>query len=162
MSFATGTRVQPWRTRAMAGACPLPSLSSWTPGPMVGGRPTWSCWDLTVELARQQARYGRGRPDRKEGDDFQARVQDGFRHLAAADPLHWRVVDASGSVDEVAALVARRWNEPAPVSGSGQKMDVEEGLAGLEARAPAVRALRAAAAKPSMPTCLSALQAREN
>jgi len=63
--------------------------------------------DLTVELARQRLGTVAGDRIEREGDEFQARVQDGFRHLAAADPLHWRVVDASGSVDEVAALVRK-------------------------------------------------------
>ena len=63
--------------------------------------------DLPVELARQRLGTVAGDRIEREGDDFQARVQDGFRHLAAADPLHWRVVDASGSVDEVAALVRK-------------------------------------------------------
>jgi thymidylate kinase len=34
-------------------------------------------------------------------------VHAGFRRLAAQDPLHWRVVDASGTVEEVAALVRK-------------------------------------------------------
>ncbi len=63
--------------------------------------------DLTVELASQRRGMGAGDRIESEGDEFQARVQDGFRQLAAADPLHWRVVDASGSVDEVAALVRK-------------------------------------------------------
>ncbi|HXW81471.1 MAG TPA: dTMP kinase [Acidimicrobiales bacterium] len=63
--------------------------------------------DLPVEVARQ--RRGLSPRDRieSEGDDFLARVQEGFRLLAAGDPLHWRVVDASGSVEEVAALVRK-------------------------------------------------------
>jgi dTMP kinase len=40
-----------------------------------------------------------------EGDEFLRRVHEGFRRLAAADPEHWRVVDADGSVDEVASRV---------------------------------------------------------
>ena len=43
---------------------------------------------------------------------------------------------------------ARRWNEPAPVSASAQKMGAEKGLAGLVGQDAAVRALEAAAAKP--------------
>jgi dTMP kinase len=48
----------------------------------------------------------RGR-DRMEaaGDDFHARVGDGYRRQAEADPDQWIVVDGDGSVDEVAARV---------------------------------------------------------
>jgi dTMP kinase len=61
--------------------------------------------DLPVEIARK--RLGSSHRDRfeSEGDDFLTSVHAGFRLLAAQDPLRWRVVDASGTVDEVAALV---------------------------------------------------------
>jgi dTMP kinase len=36
------------------------------------------------------------------GDEFHARVLDGFRAMAAADPEHWLTVQAIGSVDRVA------------------------------------------------------------
>jgi dTMP kinase len=51
---------------------------------------------------------GRGAVDRMEGEDahFFARVEAGFASLAASDPARWRVVDGSGSVDQVAARVA--------------------------------------------------------
>ncbi len=39
------------------------------------------------------------------GADFHHRVMAGYRALAGADPLRWRVVDGSGSVAEVEALV---------------------------------------------------------
>lgn len=63
--------------------------------------------DLPLEIARE--RLGRSHRDRIEsgGDDFLARVHAGFRLLAAQDPRRWRVVDASGTVDEVAALVRK-------------------------------------------------------
>lgn len=46
-------------------------------------------------------------PDRMEaaGEEFHRRVVEGYRSLAAADPRRWRVVDGSGPVDDVAALV---------------------------------------------------------
>jgi dTMP kinase len=52
--------------------------------------------------------------DRMEaaGDDFHARVTEGYRRLAAADPDRWIVIDGVGSVDEVAARVrdaADKW-----------------------------------------------------
>lgn len=45
--------------------------------------------------------------DRMEaaGDDFHARVADGYRRMAAAHPDRWVVVDGDGSVDEVARRV---------------------------------------------------------
>jgi len=45
--------------------------------------------------------------DRMEaaGDDFHRRVADGYRTLAAADRGRWRVVDGSGTVEEVEAMV---------------------------------------------------------
>lgn len=39
------------------------------------------------------------------GDDFHARVDDGFRALAAADPHRWVVIDGDGSIEEVAGHV---------------------------------------------------------
>ena len=48
-------------------------------------------------------------PDRMEaaGDEFHRRVAEGYRVLAAADPRRWRVVEGSGSVQEVEALVMK-------------------------------------------------------
>jgi dTMP kinase len=45
--------------------------------------------------------------DRMEaaGDEFHARVADGYRRMAAAHPDRWVVVDGVGSVDEVATRV---------------------------------------------------------
>lgn len=40
-----------------------------------------------------------------EGSAFLGRVQEGFRQLAATDPQRWRVVDAAGTVEEVARRV---------------------------------------------------------
>ena len=61
--------------------------------------------DLPVTVTRQ--RLGSSSPDRieAEGDAFLERVRDGFCQLAASDPLHWRVVDAAGTIDEVAERV---------------------------------------------------------
>lgn len=46
--------------------------------------------------------------DRMEaaGSEFHRRVAEGYRALAAGDPARWRVVDGSGSVADVEALVA--------------------------------------------------------
>jgi dTMP kinase len=40
-----------------------------------------------------------------EPDSFHERVRDGYRTLAAADPTRWAVIDASGSIEEVARKV---------------------------------------------------------
>ena len=65
--------------------------------------------DLVVFLdvpASVAAARLRGR-DRMEaaGEDFHARVADGYRELAAADAERWIVVDGDGSVDDVAQRV---------------------------------------------------------
>ena len=65
--------------------------------------------DLVVLLdvpASVAARRLEGR-DRMEaaGDDFHARVAEGYRRMAAAHPDRWLVVDGDGSVVEVAARV---------------------------------------------------------
>jgi len=39
------------------------------------------------------------------GDEFHARVADGYRQLAADDPARWVVVDGVGSIDEVGTRV---------------------------------------------------------
>jgi dTMP kinase len=54
-----------------------------------------------VAAARLQGR------DRMEaaGDDFHARVAEGYRRMAAAHPDRWLVVDGNGSIDEVAVRV---------------------------------------------------------
>ena len=39
------------------------------------------------------------------GDDFHRRVDKGFAEMAAADPQHWIVIDASGLKDDVAQLI---------------------------------------------------------
>jgi len=51
--------------------------------------------------------------DRMEAEDaaFHRRVADGYRALAAADPGRWAVVDGSGTVEEVAALVRKAVDE---------------------------------------------------
>jgi dTMP kinase len=61
--------------------------------------------DLPVTMARQRLRLSS--PDRieAESDSFLERVREGFCQLAATDPQHWRVVDATGAIDEVAERV---------------------------------------------------------
>ncbi|CAN5754971.1 dTMP kinase [soil metagenome] len=61
---------------------------------------------LDLESTEAAARRGPV-PDRMEaaGEAFHRRVEEGFAALAAADPDHWVVVDASGTIDEVADRV---------------------------------------------------------
>lgn len=70
--------------------------------------------DIDVEQALSR-RGGAGR-DRIESEGllFLRRVDDGFRLLAAADPARWRVVDADGTIDQVAERVLRAVSGPGP------------------------------------------------
>lgn len=62
-------------------------------------------------LARARRRQGRdgtaGREDRFEREDlaFHVRVRDGYRALASAEPLRFRVLPARGAIEELRALV---------------------------------------------------------
>jgi dTMP kinase len=60
--------------------------------------------DVSVEQGRSRRSAATDRIE-AEGDEFLERVQAGFRRLAAADPLRWRVVDGCGKVEEVAERV---------------------------------------------------------
>lgn len=59
--------------------------------------------DVPTSVAAERLQ-GRDRME-AAGDDFHARVADGYRALADAEPHRWIVVDGSGSVDEVGARV---------------------------------------------------------
>ena len=70
------------------------------------------CWpDLVVLLdvpaAQLAHRMRRRELDRFErsGPEFYARVAEGFRRLAAADPKRWVVLDGRGSIQDVADAV---------------------------------------------------------
>ena len=70
------------------------------------------CWpdlvvllDIPLDVSRARTRGRRADRLEAEGDDFHARVLDGFRQLAASEPDRWIVVDASDSVGDVAARV---------------------------------------------------------
>ncbi|MEZ5298988.1 MAG: dTMP kinase [Ilumatobacteraceae bacterium] len=71
-------------------------------------------WPDLVILLRVPDDVARQRMERREldrferaGDEFHARVDEGFTTMAAADPDRWAVVDASAPVDEVAATIRR-------------------------------------------------------
>jgi len=61
---------------------------------------------LDVEWSVARVRLG-DQMDRIEGAGaaFHTRVRNGYLELAAADPDRWLVVNADGTVDEVAARV---------------------------------------------------------
>ena len=63
---------------------------------------------LTVAVDTADGRLGDQR-DRMESEDgdFATRVVEGFTALAEADPDRWVVVDGAGSIEEVAARVAK-------------------------------------------------------
>ncbi len=61
--------------------------------------------DLPVSVARRRLSSSHLDRIEAEGDEFLERARSGYRHLAAADPGRWRVVDAVGPVDEVAERV---------------------------------------------------------
>ncbi|HSH59526.1 MAG TPA: dTMP kinase [Acidimicrobiales bacterium] len=62
---------------------------------------------VLVDVPEDVARRRRVGSDRFELEDqaFHRRVADGYRRLAAEDPELWRVVDGTGTVEEVAARV---------------------------------------------------------
>ena len=62
---------------------------------------------LTVPPEVTERRMSKRDLDRFEmaGDDFHTRVDQGFASMAADDPDHWVVIDASGPPDEVTATI---------------------------------------------------------
>ena len=59
--------------------------------------------DVPASVAAERLQ-GRDRME-AAGEDFHARVAEGYRRMAAAHPDRWVVVDGNGSVDEVAQRV---------------------------------------------------------
>lgn len=62
--------------------------------------------DLPVKTGLERAR-NRGRYDRLEQEtlSFHERVRDGFHELARREPERIKVIDATGSVEEIAAVI---------------------------------------------------------
>ena len=82
----------------------LARLDAWATG---GRAPDiYVLLEVPSEVA-QRRRAEAGDRFEAEDDGFRRRVEAGFRELAAADPGHWRTVDGSMSVDEVAAAVLK-------------------------------------------------------
>ena len=84
----------------------LAHLSAWASAGIDPDRVVLLRTGAAVAAERLARRAGDN--DRLEAEDaaFFARVDEGYAALAAADPVRWRVVDGTGSVDEVAARVA--------------------------------------------------------
>ncbi len=80
--------------------------------------------DVPFEVARRR-RSGSGDRFEEESDEFRRRVEEGFRDLAASDPVRWRVVDGTMSVEQVAVAV-REAVEAKPV-GKGVVAPVAQG-----------------------------------
>lgn len=74
--------------------------------------------DPVLGLERATATAG---ADRLEAEDigFHRRVREGFLALAAAEPARFRVIDAAGTVDELAALVFSAIEDLGPVAAAG-------------------------------------------
>lgn len=81
----------------------LRSINDWA----VRGRWPDIVFLLTVSAETTARRMGKRDLDRFEqaGDDFHARVDAGFREMAAADPGRWVLVDADQPVDVVSDLI---------------------------------------------------------
>jgi dTMP kinase len=64
-------------------------------------------FDVTPEHALRRRLTSGGEVNRldTEAMDFHNRVRDGYNALIAQEPARWRVIDASGTPDEVAAQV---------------------------------------------------------
>ena len=67
----------------------------------------WPDVVILLDVPEDVAWACRGAPDRfeAEAEGFHQRVRAGYKALAAADPARWRVVDGSGTVEDVAARV---------------------------------------------------------
>lgn len=78
--------------------------------------------DAPVELgmARARSRNGSGGPDRFEAErvDFFERVRQEYLRLAAREPSRFRIVDASGTLDDVGADVRHALQALLPAGGA--------------------------------------------
>jgi dTMP kinase len=82
----------------------LEGMSSWAAG---GLEPDVVVLMQTDAGVAESRRTERGFADRieSEGKDFASRVESGFMSQARADPGRWKVVDGSGSIEDVAERV---------------------------------------------------------
>jgi dTMP kinase len=84
----------------------LSRMSDWASGDIQPDRVILIEVDAEVAWSRSAARAEQDRME-AETADFFTRVSAGYAALAAADPARWRVVDGSGTVEEVADRVTR-------------------------------------------------------
>ncbi len=63
--------------------------------------------DTPPELLERRMRGRQLDRFEREDDGFHARVRDGFRSMADADPSHWAVVDGAASMEEVGSNIRR-------------------------------------------------------
>ncbi len=63
--------------------------------------------DTPPELLERRMRGRQLDRFEREDDGFHARVRDGFRSMAAADPSHWVVIDGAASMEEVGSNIRR-------------------------------------------------------
>ena len=80
--------------------------------------------DLPVEMALRRRLAHEGQLNRldKETVQFHAGVRAAYHRLAEADPVRWRVVDASRSEDQVWADVSRAVNLSGPSEASTRSL----------------------------------------
>lgn len=76
-------------------------LSTWATGDV------WPDVAVLIDVPEVVARSRMDGPDRFEAEarGFHRRVAAGYRQLAAAEPRRWRVVDGTGTVEEVAERI---------------------------------------------------------
>ena len=98
----------------------LASLSSWAAGGLEPDLVLLLRVDAPTARVRAGGRRSMAGPDRIESEPaaFFDRIDAGFTALAAAAPARWRVIDGSGSVDEVAERVAAAFE--AAFGGAGR------------------------------------------
>ena len=82
----------------------LARLSAWAAGGVEPDRVVLLRLDRVTARSRRRAAR---QPDRleQEQDEFYDRVDAAYAVMAAADPEHWRVIDAVGTIEEVAERV---------------------------------------------------------
>ncbi len=76
------------------------ALNSWWPDLVV-------LIDTPTEVLERRMRGRQLDRFEREGDEFHSRVRDGFREMAAADALHWVVIDGAAGMEEVGVNIRR-------------------------------------------------------
>jgi dTMP kinase len=84
----------------------LAHLSTWASAGLEPDRVVLLQAGAAIAAGRLAQRAGGRDRLESEGTDFFTKIEEGYAALAAADPVRWRVVDGTGTLDEVAARVA--------------------------------------------------------